>query len=292
MDKKDLSERDICTKFITPAVKRAGWDEMTQIREEVSFTKGRIILRGKLVTRGKAKRADYILYYKPNIPLALIEAKDNNHSVGAGMQQALGYAETLAIPFVFSSNGDAFVFHDRTGLSSQVETDLGLNDFPPPLELWARHRTWKGLATEQEAIVLQEDGAWREIMEYFCRGHPDRPDRHAKGDEVRLEHALLRRTRVLLLVEARHPRRVPGSLQSDQGPRRPGHRGLSAGEGPGRPRRQPGSGPYLQPQGFRPDAGAGRAHRAGRTAGHRTPSQGLRSRQCRGRRIGEQANAM
>jgi type I site-specific restriction endonuclease len=87
IDKKSLSERDICTKFITPAVKRAGWDEITQIREEVSFTKGRIIVRGKLVTRGKAKRADYILYYQPNIPLALIEAKDNNHSVGDGIQQ-------------------------------------------------------------------------------------------------------------------------------------------------------------------------------------------------------------
>src|SRR6266446_10379266 len=110
MDKKSLSERDICTKFITPAVKKAGWDEMTQLREEVFFTKGRIIVRGKLVTRGKAKRADYVLYYKPNIPLALIEAKDNNHSVGDGMQQGLEYATTLGIPFAFSSNGDGFVF--------------------------------------------------------------------------------------------------------------------------------------------------------------------------------------
>src|SRR4051812_45231842 len=104
MDKKSLSERDVCTKFITPAVKQAGWDEMTQLREEVGFTKGRIIVRGKLVTRGKAKRADYILFVKPNIPIALIEAKDNTHGVGAGMQQALEYAETLNIPFVFSSN--------------------------------------------------------------------------------------------------------------------------------------------------------------------------------------------
>ena len=87
MDKRTLSERDICTKFITPALRKAGWDEMLQIREEVSFTKGRIIVRGKLVSRGKAKRADYILYFKPNIPLALIEAKDNSHSVGDGMQQ-------------------------------------------------------------------------------------------------------------------------------------------------------------------------------------------------------------
>jgi AAA domain len=95
MNKKDLSERDICSKFIGPAVKRAGWDGMMQIREEVAFTKGRIIVRGKLVTRGKAKRADYILYYKPNIPIAIVEAKDNNHSVGDGMQQALDYAVTL-----------------------------------------------------------------------------------------------------------------------------------------------------------------------------------------------------
>src|SRR6185295_8236515 len=102
MDKSLLSERDICTKFITPAVKKAGWDEMSQMREQVFFTKGRIIVRGKLVTRGKAKFADYILYYKPNIPIALIEAKDNNHSVGDGMQQGLEYAATLDIPFVFS----------------------------------------------------------------------------------------------------------------------------------------------------------------------------------------------
>lgn len=117
MDMRSFSERDICTKFITPALRKAGWDEMLQIREEVGFTKGRIIVRGKLVTRGKAKRADYILYYKPNMLLALIEAKDNSHSVGDGIQQALDYAETLNIPFVFSSNGDGFVFHDWTGAS-------------------------------------------------------------------------------------------------------------------------------------------------------------------------------
>ena len=91
MDKKTLSERDICTKYITPALHSAGWNTMTQIREEVTFTAGRVIVRGKLVTRGKAKRADYILYYKPNIPIAVIEAKDNTHSLGDGMQQALAY---------------------------------------------------------------------------------------------------------------------------------------------------------------------------------------------------------
>ena len=156
MDKRSLSERDICTKFITPALRRAGWDEMLQIREEVSFTKGRIVVRGKLVTRGRAKRADYILYYKPNIPVAVIEAKDNSHGVGDGMQQALGYAETLNIPFVFSSNGDAFVFHDRTGASAPREVDLALDSFPAPSELWARYRAWKGLTPEAEEIVLQD----------------------------------------------------------------------------------------------------------------------------------------
>jgi type I restriction enzyme, R subunit len=156
MDKRTLSERDICTKFISPALRKAGWDEMLQIREEVSFTKGRIIVRGKLVSRGKAKRADYVLYFKPNIPLALIEAKDNTCSVGDGMQQGLDYATTLDIPFVFSSNGDGFVFHDRTGVSAMKEVNLGLDAFPSPADLWARYRAWKGLTDEAEQIVLQD----------------------------------------------------------------------------------------------------------------------------------------
>ena len=125
-------------------------------REEVSFTKGRIIVRGKLVTRGKAKRADYVLYYKPNIPIGIIEAKDNNYSVGDGMQQALAYATTLDIPFVFSSNGDGFVFHDRTGTSTEKETELALDDFPAPADLWAKYRIWKGLTPAAEEIVLQD----------------------------------------------------------------------------------------------------------------------------------------
>ena len=150
------SERDICTKRITPAVVQAGWDLQTQIREEVFFTAGRIIVRGKLVTRGRAKRADYILYYKPNIPIAVIEAKDATHSVGDGMQQALSYAKTLDIPFVFSSNGEGFLFHDRTGQSDQTESHLPLNAFPSPSQLWAAYRTWKNLAPDEEEIVLQD----------------------------------------------------------------------------------------------------------------------------------------
>ena len=129
---------------------------MTQIREEVAFTKGRIIVRGKLVTRGKPKRADYILYYKPNIPIAVIEAKDNNHSVGDGMQQALDYAVTLNIPFVFSSNGDGFVFHDRTGLSAEKEASLTLDQFPTPKQLWSKYCKWKGITPDEEEIILQD----------------------------------------------------------------------------------------------------------------------------------------
>ncbi len=156
VDRASLSERDVCSKFITPAITSAGWDLKTQIREEVSFTKGRIIVRGKLVTRGKAKRADYVLYLKPNLPLALIEAKDAQHAAGDGMQQALAYAETLDIPFVFSSNGKAFVFHDRTGMSPERETVIPLDGFPAPQDLWARYRAWKDLDPEAEEVVLQD----------------------------------------------------------------------------------------------------------------------------------------
>ena len=113
IDKKTLSERDICSKFITPALTANNkWDLMNQIREEVYFTKGRVIVRGQLSIRGEPKRADYLLYHKPGIPLAVLEAKDNNHTVGQGMQQALDYATTLDVPFAFSSNGDAFLFQE------------------------------------------------------------------------------------------------------------------------------------------------------------------------------------
>ena len=186
MDKKSLSERDICTKFITPALRTAGWDEMAQIREEVSFTKGRIIVRGKLVSRGKSKRADYILHYKPNIPIALIEAKDNTHAISDGMQQGLDYAETLNIPFVFSSNGDGFVFHDRTGASAERETTLGLDAFPPPGDLWARYRAWKGLTPEAESIVLQDyfdDGGDKAPRYYQVNAINAAIEAIAKGDE-------------------------------------------------------------------------------------------------------------
>lgn len=169
MNKRDLNERDICTKFITPSLRRSGWDEITQIREEVRFTDGRIIVRGKLVTRGKGKRADYVLYYKPNIPIAIIEAKDNKHSIGDGMQQALEYAQALSIPFVFTSNGDGFLFHDRTGMLPEMESTLSLEEFPSPGELWATYRSWKGIPAEAESIVLQDyfDGGTDKTPRYY-----------------------------------------------------------------------------------------------------------------------------
>ena len=154
--KKSLSERDICTKYITPALLQAGWDSLRQIREEVTFTAGRVIVRGKLHTRGQKKRADYILYHKPNLPIALIEAKDNTYSVGAGMQQALAYAEALDIPFIYSSNGDAFMEHDRTAPGGVKEQELALDGFPSPDSLWQRYCKWKGITPEQEPVVTQD----------------------------------------------------------------------------------------------------------------------------------------
>lgn len=151
MNKNDLSEADIRAKFITPAIVKAGWDEQTQIGREVYFTNGRIYVKGRMTTRGKRKFADYILYYKPNIPLAIIEAKDNRHSISSGMQQALNYATTLDIPFVFSSNGDGFSFHDRTVTGGVIENELSIDQFPSPEELWDKYKKYNGL--EADAVV-------------------------------------------------------------------------------------------------------------------------------------------
>jgi len=156
MNKKILSELDIRTKFITPNIVAAGWDVNEQMREDVHFTDGRIQVRGKLHARGKAKKADYILYYKPNMPLAVVEAKNNKHSVGDGIQQALGYAEILDIPFVFSSNGDAFLFHDKTSTSGAMEQELPLDQFPSPAQLWEKYKAWKGLSPYIEPFVSQD----------------------------------------------------------------------------------------------------------------------------------------
>lgn len=170
LDKKSLSERDICTKFIAPAIVKAGWDAGTQFLEEVSFTDGKIYVRGRLHSRGTAKRADYILYYKPNIPIAIIEAKDNKHAVGAGLQQALDYSRILDIPFVFSSNGDGFKFHDKTVTDGDIETEIDNDNFPSPETLWEKYKKYKGIVTpEEEKIVEQpyyDDGTGRRPRYY------------------------------------------------------------------------------------------------------------------------------
>lgn len=194
IDKKKLSERDICTKYITPALENAGWDKHLQILEEVSFTDGKIYVRGKFTARGQRKRADYILYYKPNIPIAIIEAKDNNHSVRAGIQQGLDYARILDIPCVFSSNGDGFLFHDRTATDGDIEKEIGLNNFPTPEELWGKYKQYKGITTpDAEKIASQE---------YFLDGSGRRPRYYQQIAINRTVEAIANGQNRILLVMA------------------------------------------------------------------------------------------
>lgn len=162
MDKHLLSERDICTKFITPAIGIAGWPQH-QFREEVQLTDGRVMVRGKFAARiknpeakGGPKRADYVLYASPGIPIAVVEAKQAKFSVGHGMQQALAYAEMLDAPFALSSNGDGFLLHDRTGLTQPVERALSLEEFPTLDVLWPLYQQWKGLDNAKAVKLLEQ----------------------------------------------------------------------------------------------------------------------------------------
>jgi len=193
MNKKDLSEADISEKFITPAVLKAGWDEQTQIGRQVFFTDGRIFVKGKLTARGKRKFADYILYYKRNIPIAIIEAKDNNHTVKAGIQQALDYASTLDIPFVFSSNGDGFYFHDKTA-NGQLETEISLDEFPSPETLWAKYKQYKGIEEKAAENVVSSD--------YFSDGSGRSPRYYQQIAINRTIEAVAKKQDRILLVMA------------------------------------------------------------------------------------------
>ncbi|TDW51572.1 type I restriction enzyme R subunit [Flavobacterium sp. 270] len=193
MGKKDLSERDICTKFITPALVKAGWDLQKQILEEVFFTDGKIYVRGKLTARGERKRADYILYYQDN-PIAIIEAKDNKHSIGSGIQQALGYAIILDIPCVFSSNGDGFLFHDKTANDFKIESELSLDEFPSPEVLWNKYKKYKGIVNvEGEKIALQK---------YFSDGSGRKPRYYQQNAINRTVEAIANGQNRILLVMA------------------------------------------------------------------------------------------
>ena len=153
--KKELSETDIRTKYITPAIVKAGWDINTQIREEYPITKGRIIAKGKTCKRDNPLKADYILFYKQNLPIAVIEAKDNNHTMAHGMQQALQYAKMMDIPFVFSSNGDGFVFHNKYITEGNVEITLSNDEFPSPETLWKMYLEKNNINDEKEKVITQ-----------------------------------------------------------------------------------------------------------------------------------------
>ncbi|MEY5049773.1 MAG: hypothetical protein RLZZ175_3132 [Bacteroidota bacterium] len=194
MNKKDLSEADIKEKFITPAVTKAGWDEHTQLGREIFFTDGRIYVKGKITARGKRKFADYILFYKPNVPIAIIEAKDNNHSVKAGIQQALGYANTLDIPFVFSSNGDGFYFHDKTVTSGNIETELLNDEFPSPEQLWEKYKKYKGIEDKEVENVVSTD--------YFLDGSGRSPRYYQQIAINRTIEAVAKKQDRILLVMA------------------------------------------------------------------------------------------
>jgi len=193
-NKKKLSERDICTQFILPGLVKSGWDVEKQIREEVFFTDGRIFVKGTKTTRGERKRADFILYLKPNIPIAVIEAKDNNHSVGAGLQQALRYAEILDVPVAFSSNGDGFVQHDRSGFSPQIEKELSLDNFPSPAELWKMYKKYKKIETPEQEEMASFD--------YFFDGSGRAPRYYQQIAINRSVEAIARGQDRILLVMA------------------------------------------------------------------------------------------
>ncbi|MDD2574764.1 MAG: type I restriction enzyme HsdR N-terminal domain-containing protein, partial [Firmicutes bacterium] len=152
MGKSHLSEEDIKARYITPAITDAGWDIKKQIRLEYAFTAGRIILRGNITARGKQKRADYVLFYKSNFPLAIVEAKDNNHPVGAGLQQAIEYAKALDISYVYASNGDGFV--EQNLITGEVK-ELKLEEFPSPEALYQRYRIDKGIDDAEEMVMFE-----------------------------------------------------------------------------------------------------------------------------------------
>lgn len=158
VNKKELSETDICDLFITPAIKNAGWDPVKQIRREVTLTPGPIVVRGEMSSRNKKKKkfADYVLSKEPGVPIAVVEAKDNNHTVSQGLQQALGYSEILQVPSAFSSNGDAFASHNKVPKSGEdIETEFPLESFPHPEDIWQRFKAYHGIKDNDEALVLE-----------------------------------------------------------------------------------------------------------------------------------------
>ncbi|EFM6459776.1 DEAD/DEAH box helicase family protein [Escherichia coli] len=153
----NLTEADIITKCVMPAILNAGWDNTTQIRQEVKLRDGKVIVRGKVAARRTVKSADIVLYHKPGIPLAVIEAKANKHEIGKGMQQGIEYARLLDVPFVFATNGDGFIFRDATAAEGEcLEKQITLDDFPSPAELWQKFSLWKGYTQAQLPVITQD----------------------------------------------------------------------------------------------------------------------------------------
>jgi len=188
-EKKELSEADIKAKFITPAMLAAGWDELTQIRREVTLTPGPVIVRGNLSSRNKKKKkfADYVLQREKGVPIAVVEAKDNNCTISHGLQQALGYAAILDVPCAFSSNGDGFASHNKAALPSEdTETEFSLEEFPSPNELWSRYKRSRGIADEQEELVTEpyyDDGSGKEPRYYQAEAINRVIEKVAQGDK-------------------------------------------------------------------------------------------------------------
>ncbi len=187
-EKRELSESDIKAKFITPAIVDAGWDEMTQIRREVTLTPGPVIVRGNLSSRNKKKKkfADYVLYKEFGVQVAVVEAKENNKTVSDGMQQALGYAELLEVPSAYSSNGDAFASHNKVPASGEdIETEIPLADFPSPNELWSRYRKFHNIEDDAEKLALEpyySDGSGKEPRYYQLEAINRTIEAIAKGE--------------------------------------------------------------------------------------------------------------
>ena len=193
MNKKLLSEADIRTLFIDPALNRSGWQFGTQIVQEYTLTAGRVIFRGPMRSRAEGRRADYVLFYKANIPIAVVEAKVNNHTLKSGIQQALDYAEALDAPFAFTSNGDGFFLHDRTTTNGPIETEFPLDAFPTYDQLLQKYLVWKGLTDAQERIVTQP---------YYADGSGRKPRYYQQIAINRTVEAIAREQARILLVMA------------------------------------------------------------------------------------------
>jgi type I restriction enzyme, R subunit len=187
-----MNEEETRNRLIRPSIVQAGWADH-QIREEYPYTMGRIHVSGRVAKRGEKKKVDFLLEYRQNLPLAIIEAKSSQKDLGTGMQQALGYAAALDVPFVFSANGEGFLFHDRTGLSENIETEISSENFPSPEDLYNRYLIWKG-----------ENAAVKNVIETpLYSDNPNKSPRYFQRIAIdRAVEAVARGERRVLLVMA------------------------------------------------------------------------------------------